>query len=105
MTIVHVRDECGREVVGDTCGERTMRRRMAECTTALGCVSLGNGCAIRAIADLTDAEIGLAIQHVEAGDDDLREAIHAQGHDNDRAYLAAYCREHERLYGSVWMLP
>lgn len=104
-TIIDVCDECGREAGGDTCDAHpsavvhsVMRRRMAR-------VSLDNGCSIRAVADLTDTELALAIRHVESGDDDLREAVHVQGHDSDRAYLAAYCDEHERRYGSVWSLP
>jgi len=37
-------------------------------------------------------------------DDDLREAIHAEGIDNEQDFFDAYAKAHEAKFGETWEL-
>lgn len=68
-------------------------------------IEMSNGTREVEVSAMSDEEVVLAMQHVERGDDDLREHMHAQGHETERAYLEAYAAEHIARFGSVWVLP
>ena len=68
-------------------------------------LALNNGATVVSVEDMTGEQIDLAMQHVEHGDDDLREDTTRLCLGDDRAYVAAYAAEHKRRFGSVWTLP
>lgn len=37
-------------------------------------------------------------------DDDIREALHAEGIDSEQSFFCAYCREHEKKFGETFEL-
>jgi hypothetical protein len=68
-------------------------------------ISMSNGASVVDVSDLSEAQIEQALDYVGVCDDGLRDAIHAQDHEDDRSFLAAYCVEHERRYNQVFTLP
>lgn len=73
-------------------------------------IALDNGARVVSVENMTDAEVKLVLEHLEAGwgDEEIREGVHLGQigeWSDERSFVAAYATEHQSRLGEIFTLP